>query len=87
MFRLVQQFLHHVLPGVMRPLRVLWNQLIGFVFLVFAVLAASRVIRTWHSFDGNENAVFEIVLSSIFFLIMAAFGVGSFLRARRIDRS
>lgn len=87
MFRLVQQFLHHVLPGVMRPLRILWNQLIGFVFLVFAVLAGSRAIRTWHSFDGNENAVFEIVLSSIFFLIMAAFGVGSFLRARRINRS
>ena len=87
MFRLAKQFLQHVLPGVMRPLRILWNQVIGFVFLVFAVLAGSRVIRTWHAFEGNENAVFEITLSAIFFVIMASFGVGSFLRARKIGRS
>jgi hypothetical protein len=87
MLRLAKQFLAHVLPGVMRPLRVLWNQLIGFVFLVFAVLAGSRAIRTWHSFDENQNAVFELALSAVFFLVMASFGVSSFLRARRIDRS
>lgn len=33
------KFLSHVLPAILRPLRVLWNQVIGFVFLVFAVLA------------------------------------------------
>ncbi|MCX6622709.1 MAG: hypothetical protein NTY38_16910 [Acidobacteria bacterium] len=87
MFRLVKQFLHHVLPGVMRPLRILWNQVIGFVFLVFAILAGSRAIRTWHSFDENQNAAFELALSTIFFLIMGSFGVSSFLRARRIGRS
>jgi hypothetical protein len=87
MFRLVKQFLHHVLPGVMRPLRILWNQLVGFVFLIFAILAGSRVIRTWNSFNQNQNAGFELTLSAIFFIIMASFGVGSFLRARRIDRS
>ncbi|MCC7496719.1 MAG: hypothetical protein IT160_04020 [Bryobacterales bacterium] len=87
MFRLAQQFIHHVLPGVMRPLRILWNQIIGFVFLVLAILAASRAIRSWHSAGQNENAIFELILSAIFFLIMASFGVGSFLRARRINRS
>ena len=71
----------------MRPLTILWNQIIGFIFLVFAILAGSRVIRTWHSFEGNENAVFEITLSAIFFVIMALFGLGSFLRARKIGRS
>ena len=36
MFTLAGKFLHHILPAVARPVRVLWNQFIGFMFLVIA---------------------------------------------------
>jgi hypothetical protein len=71
----------------MRPLRIVWNQVIGFIFLVFAVMAGGRAIRSWNTLKENENAWFELALSAVFFLVMAGFGLGSFFRARRISRS
>ena len=35
---MVSKFLGHVVPGVIKPLHALWNQVIGFLFLVFALL-------------------------------------------------
>jgi hypothetical protein len=29
------RFVEHVVPGVVRPLRVLWHEIIGFVFIVW----------------------------------------------------
>ena len=29
---IVNKFIGHVMPGVIRPLRVLWNEVIGFLF-------------------------------------------------------
>lgn len=85
--QVVQKFLHHVVPGVIRPLRVLWNEVIGFIFLAFALVPVPRTWRSWREYDRTGEGLFHVVVSVIFILIMAAFGVGSFRRARKIART
>jgi hypothetical protein len=87
MGRLISKFLHHVLPGVVRPLHVLWNEIIGFLFLVLAGLAVPSLIRTVRAFAGDAEGLFRIVLTVLFSLVMVYFGVASFLKARKISRS
>jgi hypothetical protein len=87
MGRLISSFLSHVLPGVVRPLHTLWNEIIGFLFIVFAVVAGAYVIRALRSFEGDIEGLFRIVLPALFGLVMGYFGVSSFLRARKISRS
>jgi hypothetical protein len=83
----LRQFLHYVLPAVARPARILWNQVIGFLFLVLALVAAPRLLRALHDFDGDLRSVFEVLLSAIFVVVMAGFGLSSFWRAHKISRS
>jgi len=87
MGQLISKFLSHVLPGVVRPLHALWNEVIGFLFIVFAVVAAFYVIRAVRSFEGDIEGLFRIVLPALFGLVMGYFGISSFLRARKISRS
>jgi uncharacterized membrane protein len=83
----VSQFIAHVLPGVIRPLRVLWNQVVGFLFLVLAAWAVPRTVHTVREFDGNPEGVFRLLLSVVFVTLMTAFGLYSFWRARKAHRS
>lgn len=83
----VRQFLDHVLPAVVRPLRVLWNEVIGFVFLALAVWAIPSTLRAVREFDGDAESFFRILLAGLFCALMIGFGVGSFRRARKISRS
>ena len=84
---MISQFLGHVLPGVVRPLHVLWNQVIGAVFIVLALSALPSTIRYVREFEANAGGIFRVVLSASFAAIMAFFGIASFLRARKISRS
>jgi len=85
--RIVKQFLSHVVPQVIRPLRVLWNQIIGFLFLVLAIWSAPSLLRIARQFDGSAGSIVRLLLSGIFTLLMAGFGIYSFLRARKISKS
>jgi len=87
MFAKIRQFLQHVLPGVVRPLRVLWNEVIGFVFLVLAAFPIPSVVREYRAYEGGAEGMFRIGLAVMFSALMAWFGITSFLRARRISRS
>jgi len=87
MGRLISQFLSHVLPGVIRPLHALWNEVIGFLFIVFAVVAAFYVFRAVRDFEGDVEGLVHIVFPALFGLVMGYFGVSSFVRARKISRS
>ena len=87
MGQLISKFLSHVLPGVVRPLHALWNEVIGFLFIVFAVVAGFYLIRALRGFEGDIEGLFRIVLPALFGLVMGYFGVSSFLRARKISRS
>lgn len=84
---MVQRFLEHVMPNVVRPLQALWNQMVGFLFLVLAVSPIPSTIKAWRSYHGDTDTLFRIVLSISFAALMAYFGITSLLRARRITRS
>jgi tryptophan-rich sensory protein len=85
----VRQFFDHIVPGVIRPLRVLWNEIIGFVFLVLAAWSVPSTWRAWREFNqkGDTDNLFRLVLAGIFAALMIWFGLTSFLRARRIGRT
>ena len=82
----VGRFLEHVVPGVTRPLRVLWHEVIGFIFIVLAVMFGSSAIRNYRLLQSGETSILRLVVSFFLPILMAYFGVTSFLRARRISR-
>ena len=87
MLALGRKFLSTVVPGVLRPLRVLWNEMIGFVFLCLAGVAAPKTFQYWQKFDGGPEALFKLLLTALFLVTMLGFGLSSFFRARKISRS
>ena len=92
MGQLIAKFLSHVLPGVVRPLHALWNEVIGFLFLCFAVLFGFKAVRTYMDLNSGppEEATGHLVrlcMTIFCTLLMLYFGVTSFLRARKISRS
>jgi len=83
MFRRAKRFLGHIIPGVIRPLHILWNQIIGFLFLVLALLPVPSAIRNF----GKEGTGANLALTIPFVLLMGWFGIASFWKARKISKS
>lgn len=74
-----RQFATHVVPEVVRPARIIWNQAIGVIFLVFAI--------SFFSYAGMHRDNPAGIVGGIFLgSVMTFFGASSFLRARRIGR-
>jgi len=80
-------FIRHVVPQVIRPLRSLWHEVIGFLFLSLAFLGGVSGFRKARNFDGSPEILFQLIVTGCFVLIMGGFGISSFLRARKISRS
>ena len=74
-----RRFAHHVVPEVVRPARVIWNQAIGGIFLLFAISFA------WYSFAQRKN-IAALVGGMFLTAVMAFFCITSFLKARQISR-
>jgi len=87
MARIVQHFMTHVVPGVLRPLRIMWNEVIGFFFLVFGIWFGSAAFRAYRNFDKPGGGLLGVLAPGIGSLIMFAYGIHSFLKARKISRS
>jgi len=83
MLSMARKFIGHVMPGVIRPIHILWNQVIGFVFIVLAILPIHSIFRDWGKDDTGPRLALEIP----FALLMGGFGIHSFLRARKISKS
>jgi len=81
------KFIEHVLPGVVRPMRVLWHEIIGFIFIVLAVVFGSSAIRNYHLLHSDQISFLRLALSFSLPALMAYFGITSFLRARKASRS
>jgi hypothetical protein len=83
----ISMFFRHMLPALLRPIRSLWHEVIGFFFLVFAVWALTRSISLIREFDGDAESFFKLILIVSFVGLMGYYGITSFLRARKISRS
>lgn len=86
MWKLAGKFAKTVIPGVIKPLHVLWNEMIGFVFLVFAITGGFNAFRYYRSLETEPNSLPRLLLTAIFALVMGGFALGSFLRARKISK-
>ena len=82
-----RQFISHVLPAVIKPARTLWHEVIGFLFVCLAVIPGFSLFRGVRNYDGSPGALFRLLLTAIFVIIMAGYGISSFRRARKISRS
>lgn len=82
-----KKFVQHVVPGVIKPVRILWNEFIAFLFFALAILAVPSAYRHIKNFEGDPQSFFRTLLTLGFALIMIVFGVFSYLRARKISRS
>jgi len=81
------RFVDAMMPGVVRPLQVLWHEVIGFIFIVLAVMFGSSALRNFHTLQAEEVSIPRMAASFFLPLLMAYFGITSFLRARKIGRS
>jgi len=84
---IVRHFVHHVVPGVIRPLHALWNEIIGLIFFVFAIGFGSATIRSFRNLDKPGGSVLVLLVSAFLSILMLYYGVTSFLKARKISRS
>jgi hypothetical protein len=65
----------------------LWNELIGFIFIVLAVVAGFSAVRTALALEGKPENMVKLIMTALFVIVMGAYGISSFRRARRISRS
>ena len=86
MWKLVGKFAKSVMPGVIKPLHVLWNEMIAFVFLIFAAAGAFSVYRYWRSITENPDNFGRLALSALFAGVMGFFAFTSFSKARKIAK-
>jgi hypothetical protein len=77
-----RSFFRHVIPGIVKPIHSLWNQVIGFVFLCLGTIFAFAAFR--YLAKGDE---FRFAVAIACALMMIWYGVSSFWRARKISRS
>jgi hypothetical protein len=60
----------------------LWHEIIGFIFLVFALVGTGSLIRNYATLSP-----WALVPILPLIILSAGYGVSSFLKARRISRS
>ena len=82
-----RQFVQHVVPAVVKPVRTLWHEVIGFLFFVLAVAAVPTSYKAIQRFDGSISAVLTVAMCAAFIGLMGGYAISSFLRARKISRS
>jgi hypothetical protein len=86
------KFIKHIVPAVIKPMHSLWNEVIGFFFLVFATVFGFRTVSYYKIYvhDTPANAagdMVRVITTAFFGVVMASFGISAFLKARRISRS
>ena len=82
---MITEFRRHIVPAVIKPLRVVWNQSIAFLFLALTVIGSFMVYKEYHRRE-DLDAVLALVLGGLFVGMMGFYAITSLLKARRISR-
>jgi hypothetical protein len=88
--RLVKKFFEIVMPGVIKPLHALWNEIIGFLFLAIAVFMIRPTWKAYQKFQTDANpgeGLVGLVGGGTLIVVGLVFGLHGFWKARRISRS
>jgi succinate dehydrogenase hydrophobic anchor subunit len=80
------KFAKHVVPQVVKPARIFWNQIIGFIFLVLSLMGIRPIIQNYNSLSSDSSSPVRLAFSVLFTVTMLIFGITSFMRARRLSR-
>jgi len=86
MIDVAKKFLAAVLPGILRPLHSLWNEILGFLFFLLAVLMIRPVWQGWREMHQGPEHVLRFLLSAFMLAVMLGFSLHAFWKARRISR-
>jgi hypothetical protein len=86
MFALIKKFFSIVVPSVIKPLRILWNEVLGAIFIAFAVMLVRPTWKSYVALDDDPANFVKLLLSVLFLTMMAGFGIHAFWRARRISK-
>jgi len=73
-------------------MHALWNEVIGFLFLCFAAFFGVRAVLYYQKYEhaaptAAAGELLRVVVTGFFAVVMALYGISSFLRARKISRS
>ena len=81
--------IQNFVPKLWALARQLFNEIMGIVFVALALFfafGAQGVIETYRRLDESPEAFSQLLLLCGVVLMFGAFGVSSFLRAKRITR-
>jgi hypothetical protein len=81
MFSTVKSFVGHVMPSIIRQIHILWNQVIGFVFIVLALYGVALAVRSLQKGNG-----LGLAFAIVWVVPMLGFGISSFWKARKISK-
>lgn len=76
------KFVKHVVPKAVKPLHALWHEVLGFMFLSFAVIVGFKM---WQ--DAATTSPLLMGLAGFLLLVLLGYGISSILKAKRISRS
>jgi len=85
--RLLKAFIASFMPGVIKPLHALWNELLAFLFLTLAVGIGYHLRNAYRKLDGDPVNVIVFVSTVFLTVLMLVLGLYSYRRARKISRS
>lgn len=86
--RLIRAFIASFLPGVIKPLHALWNELLAFIFLILAASVGFGPLRRgYKELDGDPGNLLKFLAAVFLTALMLGLGFYSYRRARSISRS
>ncbi len=71
------------LKSLLHVIHLLWLEITGLFFILFAVVFLSRTVRHYHAYTAGRTDAKHVAAGVAVTLLFAWFGVTSFLRARR----
>lgn len=69
--------------SIRRVVHVLWLELTGLLFLLFALVGGAAAVREYHRHTAGAAGSGKMLLAAFFALLFAYFGVSSFWRSRK----
>lgn len=69
--------------SIKRVIHVLWLEVTGLLFLLFALVGAGAAIREYHKHVAGSAGSGKMLLAGFFAVLFTYFGVSSFWRSRK----